>query len=914
MPMIGSAASRTAASFVVLPAEHDAKRPFTGGHDCAMQGDVSAPDELLERHDALTQLHGALARVRDGRGEVALVTGEAGAGKTSVIHEFVRRTAGHPAILRGGCDPLSAPRPLGPLIDAAAAIDRELAMHLAGGITRAEAFATAIDLLDGSRHGRSPTVFVIEDVHWADEATLDLLTFLGRRIASLPALLLLSLRDDEVDANHPLRPALGELATAIRCRIHLAPLSRDAVAELASDTTFDPDELHRTTGGNAFYVTEVLGAGGDVLPDSIRDAVLARAARLPDAARAVLDVAAIVPGRVERWLLDVVSRDADTAVGLDACIERGLLNVDRTGTIGFRHDLARLAIDAALPGSRRSEYHARALAALRDPPSGPSDDALLAHHAAHADDAAAVLVHAPRAAAKASEIGAHREAVRHLDAALRYGHLVDDATRAELSVRYGNELTMIARVDDALAAFLGAARLFLQIGEMEGAADALARTGRPLTSIGRQPEAEQHVAEAARLLEGRPPSSAAALVSTNIAANHMLARRFEECEAEAHRAIAMAEEVGDDDVLAEACIQTGIALAMSDDDAGLDRLHRGIEVARRAGNDHMVALGYSQIGSGYGEVRRYDVAVPALIDGIEFAEAREIVGSFNYMVAWLARCDLERGDWDRAADRAGTLLRSPRFQGVSRFVALVTLAWVRGRRGDPGVRPLLDEALDLARTTRHVQRMWPVAACRAEMAWLAGRIDDELDLVDEAAVLADAVDWPPAVEELAHWRNLASGTEPTDPGHARTPFGLSAAGRHDLAAGRWAAIGCPYEEAMSRFAIGTPSELRAAFDEFDRLGAAPMRARAAAELRAAGATVPRGPTAATLANPHTLTDREVDVLALVATGRTNREIGEALGISVKTAGHHVSHILTKLDVRTRAEAAVEAERLGLTSP
>jgi DNA-binding NarL/FixJ family response regulator len=146
----------------------------------------------------------------------------------------------------------------------------------------------------------------------------------------------------------------------------------------------------------------------------------------------------------------------------------------------------------------------------------------------------------------------------------------------------------------------------------------------------------------------------------------------------------------------------------------------------------------------------------------------------------------------------------------------------------------------------------------------------------------------------------------------RTPFGWSAAGEHARAADGWAAIGCPYEEAVARCHTDSNDDLRLALRRFDALGAAPMRTTAAAELRRRGAAVPRGPTAATRDNPWSLTDREVEVLALVATGRTDREVGTRLGISVKTVGHHVSHVLAKLDVRTRAEAAVVADRLGLT--
>lgn len=868
--------------------------------------------ELLEREEALTQLHTALARARGGRGEVVTVAAEAGAGKTVLIGEFQRLAAGRPAFLLGACDPLSTPRLLGPLIDVVGTVDGELALRLAAGTNRGEAFAVALSLVDGTRSDAT-TVFVIEDAHWADEATLDLITFLGRRMARTASLLVITYRDDEIDVGHPLRPRLGELAGAITTRVQLPPLSRAAVAELAQryPTDVDADELHRTTGGNAFFVTEVLGAGTTTLPASVRDAVLARADRLPPDARAVLDAAAIVPGRVERWLIDEMVGTIDTSAGLAACVERALVNIDQAGTIGFRHELARAGVASALTTPRRRELHRRAYAALRDPPMGQPDETRLAHHAAEAEDADAVLTHAPVAAAAAERIGAHREAERHLAAAVRFADRLDPSERADLLVRLATERVRIGRNEESLSDYGAALELRRRIGDIDGVAEALSRTARPLGLLGRQPEAVEAVERAVALVDERPPSSAKALVLTHLAASHMLARRLDECEVEARRAIAMAEKVGDDDALAEVCIQSGIALAMTDDHAGLTRIRRGMEVAGRCGNDQMVLLGYSQIGSGYGEIRRYEVAMPALRDGIEFAEQRELIGALDYERAWLARCELETGKWDDAAATAGSVLRSPRSAGIGRFVALLTLAWVRGRRGDPEVDPLLDEALEIARATRHLQRLWPVAACRAEMAWMDGRLADELDLVEEAAELAHSLDWAPAIEELAHWRHVADGVARGDVDTARTPFGLSAAGRPDLAAARWAEVGCPYEEAAARIATGNDDEVSAALTILDRLGAGPLRSRAAAILRDAGVNVPRSPSLRSRQNPHDLTDREMEVLALLTTGGTNRELGAALGISPKTVGHHVSHILAKLDVANRAEAAVAAERLGV---
>ena len=199
---------------------------------------VDHPTGLLhERDDALIELNLALARARAGHGELALATGEAGAGKTSVIREFLGHAAGRQVVLHGACDPLAVPRPLGPLIDAARDVDPAAAQRLGAGISRVEAFAIAQSLIDGTYSAGRTTVFVIEDLHWADDATLDLLTFLGRSVLHVATLLLVSYRDDEVSVGHPLRDRLGELGSTIKARIHLHPLSQEAVAQMASGSS-----------------------------------------------------------------------------------------------------------------------------------------------------------------------------------------------------------------------------------------------------------------------------------------------------------------------------------------------------------------------------------------------------------------------------------------------------------------------------------------------------------------------------------------------------------------------------------------------------------------------------------------------------------------------------------------------------
>ncbi len=874
--------------------------------------------ELLEREAASAALFGALAEARQGSGGVVLVAGEAGIGKTSLVRSFIDHAAGIDRFLHGGCDPLETPRPLGPLIDAAQAIDRNLARRIAAGLPRAEAFAAALDLIDGVD---GTTVFLLEDLHWADDATLDLFTFLSRRMEDRRALLVATFRSDEVDASHPLRIRLGDADVSLKGRLDLEPLTAPAVAALigtrsSGTSALDPEHVHRATGGNPFFVSEMVAAAAGTadtqrgVPTTVRDAVIARASRLHESARDMLDVASVVPGAAPPWLLHAIaaSTAASAEDGLSRCLQLGLLRERGDGTIEFRHELARHAIEESIGLARRRQLHAAALAAIRAIDVIP-DHGRLAHHAAGADDGLAVTMHAPLAAADAVEIGAYREAAGFLRSALRYGHLIGPARRSEIVIEYGDVLTTLGEYEDAHDAYLRAVAEAQALGAAELQAKAYIASGRALWGLGRQPTYLDHLDRAEHLLGADPPlTPTLAQLQGARCREHMLAREHEAAEAHGRQAMDLATRLEDARLYAEVAIQSGISRCMAGDDNGLSRVRRGIDVAAEQGADTLIALGHSQIGSGYGELRRYDVAIPALRDGIAFGDARELTSYTLYLHAWLARCELEIGAWEAAADRVSALVANPRCLGNTRLVALVTLAWLRSRRGDPGVVELLDEALDLARRSQHVQRLWPVAACRAEHAWVHDRLEDELGVVEEAYSMAAGIGYRPAMEELSHWLTLAARDIDVESDAGRTPFALSADGRFAEAAEQWRERGCPYEEATAQLLTGDKARIRAAFRMFDDLGAGPLRIRAAERLRALGEPVPRGPNRATAGNPHQLTAREMDVLDQIPTGATNAEIANALGISERTVAHHVSRILSKMAVKTRAEAAVIADR------
>jgi hypothetical protein len=338
-----------------------------------------------------------------------VVGGEAGVGKTALLRTFCAGQDGAVRTLWGVCEPLRTPRPLGPLLDVAEVTGGELGALVARAARPHEVAAALLQEL----RGRLPTVLVLEDLHWADEATLDVMTLLAARIGSVPALVLASYRDDELNRAEQLRHFLGELVRRPG-RLRVEPLSRAGVAALARSRGFDAEELYHRTGGNPFFVVEVLAGGQEQIPETVRGAVLARAARLSKPGRRLLEAVAIVPGDVEVWLLELLAGELLDQV--DECVSSGVLSSGRAH-VAFRHELARLAVEEAIPAHRRLALHSAALSALA---ARDGDPALLAHHADAAGDVEGVLRWAPHAAERAAHAGAHREAAEQYARALRF--------------------------------------------------------------------------------------------------------------------------------------------------------------------------------------------------------------------------------------------------------------------------------------------------------------------------------------------------------------------------------------------------------------------------------------------------------------------------------------------------------------
>jgi DNA-binding CsgD family transcriptional regulator len=857
------------------------------------------PLQLLERDHFLTTLRDDLAAAAAGDGRTVVVSGEAGIGKTSLVEAFAA-SGGVARVLWGGCEALSTPHPLGPLHDLARTAAGPLKARLAGGGDRAALFTAVIDELATAP---SPALLVLEDIHWADCATLDLVKFLSRRIHRVPALMVVTCRDDA--ACQELTALLGEIPARHVTRIALPRLSPDGVAALAARAMRSIAGLHDITGGNPFFVSELLRHGGDSLPSTVRDAVLGKAVDLADAERDVLDLTAIVPRAIELSLVDVVLKPAPAAI--ERCIECSLLQVDGDA-LRFRHELARAAVEQAIPPLRARALHARLLAALAARGAGL---ARIVHHAHKAADAAAVLDYAPRAAAEAAARGALREAAAHCRTALAYADGLAPHRHAELLDDFASYAFEVNDLAAAIPARETAIELFASTRDLRRQCAALAAHAMPLVRALRNADADAASDRAIALAQSLPPGPELAQAYAIAAYLRMLDRDYENAVAQGDKAIALATALADRAILASAHSSIGAALMFVDHARGCMHLAKALAIADDVEDGGAAkANAYSMLGAASGELYALDAAERHLADGIAFARSRDLDRLAGYMEAWLALCDLLRGRYDAAASRAhGVLAREPT-GSTNRVVALCALGRARTRRGEGGVWDILDEALALATRSGTLQRVAPVRSARAEAAWLAGDAECTAHQARAAFTLACGKRHPWFIGESAYWLWKA-GELDTLPTPCAEPFALQIAGCWQDAAAAWERLGCPYEQARA-LGEGDAAAQRAALAILDALDAKPLAERLRRQMREAGVkAVPRGPRPSTRQNVAGLTTRELEVLELIAEGRQNAQIAARLSRSPRTVDHHLASILAKLDTATRGDAVVEARKLGI---
>jgi DNA-binding CsgD family transcriptional regulator/tetratricopeptide (TPR) repeat protein len=972
---------------------------------------------LVGRDAELARLRAAASRTASGEPGVVLVGGEAGVGKSRLLDAAFGGgggSAGGARVLTGGCielggeglpfvplvealrtlarttPPADLDRLLGPARGELARLLPELAVDAqpaaAPGST-AQLFELVLGVL-GRLGDERPLVLIVEDLHWADRSTLDLVAFLVRALRGIRVLLVLTYRSDEVDRRSPLRPLLSgwERLREVE-RLQLDRFSRAEVAAQVRailgtapgpglvDLVFDRSE------GNAFFVEELLrtlreGASEHDLPPSLRDVLLSRVERLSGPGQRLLRTAAVAGRWVpERLLAEVAAVSAaELYEGIREAVNSSLLVVDGTGRgYAFRHALTRDAVyEDLLPGERVELHTAYAQALERDPGLAGDDAAVAATLAVHwyaAHDLPRALSASVRAGRQAMAAFAPAEARRHLERALEVWRQVPDAETWAAADQVG-VLRLAARavfqsgdLERALPLLQQALDVLGPDGDPEETAFMVEQRATVLRALGEDGASTAALEQALAQLPEEPPSPARATVLASLA-NALMRIGDERGPDVARTALAVARAVGARAQEAGALLTLGSSMSYLEDPVeGEAALRDGLRLALEAADSETALRGYINLSDALEARGRHADAATAAREGIELATrvglsrtfgaflvgnlaeplvrlgewaeaerlARETVGSglsgvfaasLRELLGYLAACSGRREDaleHVREARRQLGQSREPQFTQALAYIE----ADVARDRGDLA-EAAATTAAGLAETSAWSSRYaWPLAwlgaRIRADLATLARDRHQPVPAAAAGPLLPGTTAVTPiSFPATAAYRLLAEAEE-------LRRQDLPTAPAWDAAVRAWGVCGDAWPLAYARTRLAEAlcaagdrtaaiGPLRAAFTAATRMGAEPLVNDVLALARRARLPLaddaPAEPPPGTAA-PFGLTDREREVLGLVAAGRSNGQIAAALFISPKTASVHVSNILAKLGVSGRVEAAAVAHRLGL---
>lgn len=849
---------------------------------------------LLERDGELRRLRHALDEAGSSGGRVVLIRGEAGIGKSSLVRAFLDEISDSAHVHVGYCDDLDTPQPFGPLWDIARD-EPELQRALLAS-DRQAILGAAFDLLTRSLR---PAVAVIEDTQWSDEATLDAIRYVGRRIARTGSLLLLTYRDEEVDPDDPLRVVLGSLPPGHMDRIELEGLSRESVVEILAGSELDPDEVLEATGGNPFFVTEMALTTGDSVPASIRDAVLARVARLSIPARDMLRQMSVIPERTTRTELTPLVGNAEEEIA--ECERAGLLDVSGEN-VAFRHELIRRSIEQSLATIEAIEIHEKLLRILPE----DTDPARLVHHARGSNDVPRLLQLAPKAARAAAGVASHREASAHYRAIQHHLERLPSQERARVFVDWALIEYYLANIE-AIDILDKGIRLLRDEGNETELARALGIAVAVNETHGRTARAGESAKEAIEILERSGESRDLAEAYSRYA--DLLLHQGEGLLADdlVEKALAMSESTGSVPARIRALIVKGMLAYVRGEPGGRDLVEEARRIAEEGGYRYEEVTALRSLA--YSGQEQDDIDLQA--DTAQRARASAIRYELSFLEAEAnavyADALARKGRWDAAEDLVTENIGSH----VNADVHLLRLlGLLRLRKGQSGGADYLRSAWSMAEESGEIDYLLHVGAALAEERWLERQIDETLShALCRLVIRGVEHEFPWLAGALAFWLWMLGVLEDV-PAGLPAPHAQVISGNWEEAAAHWEDKDMPYERALV-LSCGDKDARLSSLQILESLGADATAARVRRDLRDDGIAVPRGKGRATRRHAAGLTARQAEVLELLDLGMSNSEIADRLFLSPRTVENHVSAILAKLGCSTREEAVEIARSQGL---
>ena len=853
--------------------------------------------DLLERDIFLDSLLSKFNSVKKDGGHCVFINGDAGIGKTSLVKVFCEKIDDNAELYKGYCDALFTPRPMAPLVDVAMQLKSEGEEMEFNFENRTEFFSNLYLALSAKRKA---VVLVFEDIHWADEATLDFVKFLARRIEKIPCLFILTYRD-EIPYNHPLANIIGQLPPDSFSRLRLTPLSLQAVEMMARKRGYPATELYAITEGNPFYVSEILASYNIGIPENIKDSILSVYLRCDAKRRGLWQLLSVVPTGLEIPYLEILDPGAEDA--LQDCLAMKVL-INENGTLRFKHELYRRTIENSLSPLLRIRLNRRVLDSLRESFERKNDLERIVHHAKNANEHEWVVRYAPLAAKHAAQVGSHLEASKLLYSAIEY-YLGDDKCKLmELYESYASECYLTNQFREAIIYQGKTLLLRKEMNEPEKTGEAMRLLSRLWWFQGDRKQSKYFAEEAIRNFEPLGPSTEKAMAYSNMSQLMMGPGVIDECEYWGEKAKAMALEIGDERTWSHAVINVATAKFQMDD------LKNALELSIKNDYQENIARAYANMAWNQIRTEAYQEAAINLEEGIRYCEGRDLDSWASYIWSWKARMLLETGKWKEATEIVERILGNENQTPVVTMDAQTVMATIRMRKGEPGAIRLLEKAKAEAFLIDEHHRIVPVIVAFLEYEWLTGtEVLTNADL-DRAMILPENHEYNFDPGEFAYWLRKARGRILNYPG-AKPGTLLKRKSETIRTASEFEKLGRPYEQALRLFE-GSDNDKRKALTLMQALGANAIYEKLKSEMRLTGIRqIPRGLRKSTLSNQALLTSRELDILDLLKSGMQNKEIASKLYISAKTVDHHISAILFKLDVNSRVKAVQEAVSRGI---